>query len=57
MNRPARRTAAIYARISTDRQNPLSPQDQIRKCREYAERQGIAIAQEASSPLRGYLVA
>jgi site-specific DNA recombinase len=46
MNRPARRTAAIYARISTDRQNPLSPQDQIRKCREDAGRQGIAIAEE-----------
>jgi site-specific DNA recombinase len=32
--------AAIYARISTDRQNPLSIDDQIRKCREFGERQG-----------------
>lgn len=42
MNRATRR-AAIYARISTDKQNPLSPADQERKCREYAERNGIAV--------------
>src|ERR1700741_1698818 len=42
MNRTSRR-AAIYARISTDKQNPLSPADQERKCREYAERNGIAV--------------
>jgi DNA invertase Pin-like site-specific DNA recombinase len=35
---PGLRTA-IYARISTDRQNPLSNDDQIRKCSEFAERQ------------------
>ena len=45
MNRPARRTAAVYARISTDRQNPLSPADQERKCRDFWERQGFAIAE------------
>ena len=42
MNR-ATRLAAVYARISTDKQNPLSPADQGRKCREYAERNGIAV--------------
>src|SRR5258708_20797696 len=42
MNRTTRR-AAIYARISTDKQNPLSPADQERKCREYADRNGIAV--------------
>jgi site-specific DNA recombinase len=42
MNRTSRR-AAIYARISTDKQNPLSPADQERKCREYAERNGIVV--------------
>jgi site-specific DNA recombinase len=28
---------AVYARVSSERQNPLSPTDQVRKCREYAE--------------------
>jgi site-specific DNA recombinase len=42
MNRPSRH-AAIYARISTDKQNPLSPADQERKCREYAQRNGITV--------------
>jgi len=42
MNRTPRR-AAIYARISTDKQNPLSPADQVRKCREYADRNGIVV--------------
>lgn len=31
---------AIYARFSSDRQSPSSITDQIRKCREYAARQG-----------------
>ncbi|MEA3389398.1 MAG: recombinase family protein [Pseudomonadota bacterium] len=31
---------AIYARFSTDMQNALSAEDQIRLCRSYAERQG-----------------
>jgi DNA invertase Pin-like site-specific DNA recombinase len=31
---------AIYARYSTDKQNPLSIDDQIRKCREFADRNG-----------------
>src|SRR2546429_162637 len=42
MNRTTRR-AAIYARISTDKQNPLSPADQERKCREYADRNSITV--------------
>ena len=28
---------AAYARVSSDRQNPLSPTDQVRKCREFAD--------------------
>jgi site-specific DNA recombinase len=39
----AERRAAIYARISTDKQNPLSPVDQQRKCREYAQQNGILV--------------
>jgi DNA invertase Pin-like site-specific DNA recombinase len=31
---------AIYARFSSDRQSPTSISDQIRKCRDYAARQG-----------------
>jgi DNA invertase Pin-like site-specific DNA recombinase len=30
---------AAYARYSSDRQSPASIQDQLRKCREYAEQQ------------------
>jgi site-specific DNA recombinase len=37
------RRAAIYARVSTDKQNPLSPADQERKCREYARQNGIVV--------------
>lgn len=37
---PEGRRAAIYARFSTDMQNALSAEDQIRLCRTYAERQG-----------------
>jgi site-specific DNA recombinase len=36
---PALRCAA-YARYSTDRQNPLSTQDQLEKCRQYATEHG-----------------
>jgi site-specific DNA recombinase len=31
---------AIYARYSTDRQNPCSIDDQLRKCRQFAEPRG-----------------
>lgn len=31
---------AVYARYSTEKQSPLSIEDQVRKCREFAERQG-----------------
>ena len=34
---------AVYARYSSDRQSKCSIGDQIRKCREYAERQGWQI--------------
>lgn len=36
-------TCAIYARVSSDRQNPLSPADQERKCREYAAENGLMV--------------
>ena len=34
---------AVYARVSSDRQNPLSPTDQVRKCREYADANALAV--------------
>jgi DNA invertase Pin-like site-specific DNA recombinase len=34
---------AIYARFSSEKQNPLSTEQQIRKCREYAEQHGLLI--------------
>ena len=34
---------AVYSRFSSDRQSPVSIEDQIRKCREYASRQGWAV--------------
>jgi site-specific DNA recombinase len=37
---------AVYSRFSSDRQSPVSIDDQIRKCREYAGRQGWTIVEE-----------
>ena len=37
---------AIYARYSSDQQSPASIDDQIRKCREYAQRQGWSVIEE-----------
>ncbi len=37
---------AAYARFSSDRQSPTSIADQIRKCREYATRQGWVVLDE-----------
>jgi site-specific DNA recombinase len=34
---------AVYARVSSDRQNPLSPTDQVRKCREFADANGFVV--------------
>ena len=45
MNHPARR-AAIYARVSTDKQSQLSTADQIRKCREYASTNGFVVCDD-----------
>lgn len=36
--------AAIYAKVSTDLQNERSVEDQITLCKEYATREGLAIA-------------
>jgi DNA invertase Pin-like site-specific DNA recombinase len=38
--------AAVYARYSSDRQSPASIADQIRVCREYAERQGWQLLED-----------
>ncbi len=50
---PAQRTiasavlrAAIYARYSSDLQRPASIEDQVRRCREYAEARGWQVAAE-----------
>jgi site-specific DNA recombinase len=45
MNHPAR-CAAIYARVSTDKQSQLSTADQIRKCREYAATHGLVVSDD-----------
>jgi site-specific DNA recombinase len=37
---------AIYARFSNERQSPTSIADQIRKCREYAERMGWVVIED-----------
>lgn len=37
---------AVYARYSDERQNPFSIDQQIRKCREYADRHGIRVLDE-----------
>jgi len=37
---------AIYARMSTDKQSDTSPDDQIARCREYAEREGWAVVED-----------
>ncbi len=39
--------AAIYARMSTDKQSDTSPEDQIARCREYAERKGWQLVESA----------
>lgn len=39
-------TAAIYARYSTDKQDARSLDDQVRRCREYAERHGYRVVVE-----------
>ena len=36
-------SCAVYARYSSDRQSPSSIVDQVRKCREYAKRQGWCV--------------
>ena len=37
-------TAAIYARYSTDEQRPTSIDDQVRRCRETAAKEGLTVA-------------
>jgi site-specific DNA recombinase len=37
---------AVYSRFSSDRQSAVSIEDQIRKCREYAERHGWEVLEE-----------
>ena len=40
---PVNLRCAIYSRFSSDRQSAVSIEDQIRKCREYASRQGWVV--------------
>ena len=44
MTEPSR--CAIYARFSSEKQNSLSITQQIRKCREYADREGLRVLDE-----------
>jgi site-specific DNA recombinase len=44
VNDPAR--CAIYARFSSEKQNTLSIDQQIRKCREYADREGLKVLED-----------
>ncbi len=37
---------AVYTRYSSDRQSPASTQDQLRRCREYADNQGWTVLPE-----------
>ena len=43
---PPTNGCAVYARISTDKQSRLSPADQTRKCKEYAEAKGWHVLDE-----------
>lgn len=45
--------AAIYARMSTDKQADTSPEDQIARCREYAVGQGWCVAEDLVIAERG----
>lgn len=45
MNNPR---VALYARFSTDQQSAASIEDQLRLCREYAERQGWTVVESYS---------
>jgi site-specific DNA recombinase len=37
---------AIYARFSSEKQNPLSTEQQIRKCREYTDKHAMYVLDE-----------
>ena len=37
---------AVYARYSSEKQNPLTIEQQIRKCREYAGRHNLRVLDE-----------
>ena len=37
---------AVYARVSTDKQNPLSPTDQARNCREFASISNLIVLED-----------
>ena len=43
---PPTNDCAVYARISTDKQSRLSPADQTRKCKEFAEANGLRVLDE-----------
>jgi site-specific DNA recombinase len=45
--------AAIYARMSTDKQSDTSPDDQIASCREFAAREGWQVLEPLVVAERG----
>ncbi len=47
------RRADVYARMSTDKQSDTSPEDQIARCREYAEGQGWHVVESLVVAERG----
>jgi len=46
MSKTGKTRVAIYARVSTDKQNKDSPADQIRACRAYAKREGWVVVED-----------
>jgi site-specific DNA recombinase len=40
---PLQDLCAVYARVSTDKQSLLSPEDQVRKCREFSQQNGFEV--------------
>lgn len=43
---------AIYTRFSTEKQSPASTGDQIRKCREYATKNGWQVLDAISTQMK-----
>jgi DNA invertase Pin-like site-specific DNA recombinase len=46
--------AAIYARMSTDKQSPDSPADQVARCREFAAARGFDVVEDLIGSRRAF---